>query len=170
MNHFYELWFAICIFFSVTFALLSTWTCKVLLSSFEFLITCAKGCSQAWQAFREWYDKWFTKIVFLVHTVSYRSPIFLTGAINRRGKTWSVTYNSTDLHSCPQKVHSIWSALRITTAGKFQHQKSDIHRLPVTLYMFRVKSETNSLCMLRKLGFPEVTILGANQKEHGLWE
>ena len=89
----YELWFAISILFStVTCALLSTWTCKVLLSSYEFLISCAQGCSQSQQVFIEWYDKCLTKIVFSVHTVSYGSSFFLTGAINQRGKTWSVTY------------------------------------------------------------------------------
>ena len=62
-------------------------------------------------------------------------------------------------YSCPQRLHSFWSAPRIETSGMVQHRKSTIHGLFVTLCTFRVKSdnligwehETNSLRLFRKL-------------------
>ena len=44
-------------------------------------------------------------------------------------------------HSRPQRPRSFWSAPRIATSGQVQHRKSAIHGLPVTLRMFRVKSD-----------------------------
>ena len=44
-------------------------------------------------------------------------------------------------HSRPQRPRSFWSAPRIATSGHVQHRKSAIHGLPVTLRMFRVKSD-----------------------------
>ena len=44
-------------------------------------------------------------------------------------------------HSRPQRPRSFWSAPRIATSGLVQHRKSAIHGLPVTLRMFRVKSD-----------------------------
>ena len=44
-------------------------------------------------------------------------------------------------HSRPQRPRSFWSAPRIATSGLVQHRKSEIHGLPVTLRMFRVKSD-----------------------------
>ena len=45
------------------------------------------------------------------------------------------------IHSRSQRPRSFWSAPRIATSGQVQHRKSTIHRLPVTLRMFRVKSD-----------------------------
>ena len=81
------------------------------------LITCAQGCSQAQQAFRECYDKWSTKIIFSVHTVSYGSPIFLIGAINRTGKNLVCNlqlyrppflFPESALHLVSTKNHDLW--------------------------------------------------------------
>ena len=36
-----------------------------------------------------------------------------------------------ELHSQPQRLHSIWSAPRAATSGLVQHRKSMIHRIPV---------------------------------------
>ena len=70
---------------------------------------------------------------------------------------------------------------RCETSGPVQHRKSAIHGLPVTLRMFRVKfdnligSGLNLLCLLShsktecRWTRPEVAILGADQKERGLW-
>ena len=44
-------------------------------------------------------------------------------------------------HSRPQRPRSFWSAPRIATSGRVQQRKSAIHGLPVTLRMFRVKSD-----------------------------
>ena len=61
------------------------------------------------------------------------------------------------LFSSPEVARSFWSA---PTSGKVQHQKSMIHRLPVTLRMLIIvnltnliawENELNSLHMLRKL-------------------
>ena len=56
-------------------------------------------------------------------------------------------------------------------ATSVQHRKSAIHGLPVTLRMFRVnllclQSHSKTECRWRR---PEVAILGADQKERGLW-
>ena len=50
-------------------------------------------------------------------------------------------YFDTLKHSRPQRPRSFWSAPRIATSGHVQHRKSAIHGLPVTLRMFRVKSD-----------------------------
>ena len=47
----------------------------------------------------------------------------------------------TPSHSRPQRPRSFWSAPRIATSGQVQHRKSAIHGLPVTLRMFRFKSD-----------------------------
>lgn len=44
------------------------------------------------------------------------------------------------MHFHPQRPCSFWSATRFATSGKVQHWKSAINRLPITLYMLRVKS------------------------------
>ena len=51
-----------------------------------------------------------------------------------------VTYGQS-AHSRPQRPCSFWSAPRIATSGHVQHRKSAIHGLPVTLRMFRIKSD-----------------------------
>ena len=85
------------------------------------------------------------------------------------------------VHSRPQRPRSFWSAPRIATSGQVQHRKSAIHGLPVTLRMFRVKfdnligSGLSLLCLQShsktkcRWTRPEVAILGADQKERGLW-
>ena len=66
-----------------------------------------------------------------------------------------------------------------------QHRKSAIHGLPVTLRMFRVKSDKSDwfcsqsivftkpfktgMSLERRWSGPELAILGADQKERGLW-
>ena len=44
-------------------------------------------------------------------------------------------------HSRPQRPCSFWSAPRDTTFGRFQHRKSAIHGLPITLRILKVKSD-----------------------------
>ena len=76
----------------------------------------------------------------------------------------------------------LWSAPRITTSGQVQHQKSAIHGFPVTLCMLRVRSDKSDwswshyIVLIKPTGqnwslttYPEVVILGVDQKEHGLW-
>ena len=65
-----------------------------------------------------------------------------------RGKKWRrsehahVSYPELFFrHSRPQRPRSFWSAPRIATSDLVQHRKSAIHGLPVTLRMFRVKSD-----------------------------
>ena len=90
-------------------------------------------------------------------------------------KFWKYT-RALDRHSHPQRPRSFWSTPRIATSGKVQLRKSAIHELPVTLCMLRVKSDKSdwlrilkTLRMLRKLDFPRVAFLGADQKERGFW-
>ena len=105
-----------------------------------------------------------------------------------RGKKWRrsehahVSYPELFFrHSRAQRLRSFWSAPRIATSDLVQHRKSAIHGLPVTLRMFRasltnlIGSVLNLLCFqshskteCRWTG-PEVAILGADQKERGLW-
>ena len=68
------------------------------------------------------------------------------------------------------------------TSGQVQHRKSSIHELPVILRMFRVKFDKSDWFWSQSIVFtkpfkngcrwtrPEVAILGADQKERGLWE
>ena len=75
------------------------------------------------------------------------------------------------MHSRPQRPRSFWSAPRIATSGQVQQRKSAIHGLPVTLRMLRVKSDKSDWFWSQSIVFtrPEVAILGADQKERGLW-
>ena len=56
--------------------------------------------------------------------------------------TWYLVYRR---HSRPQRPRSFWSAPRSRdlwpTSGQLRNGKSEIHGLPVTLHMFRVKSD-----------------------------
>ena len=95
------------------------------------------------------------------------------------------TLENQPTHSRPQRPRSFWSAPRIATSGQVQHRKSAIHGLPVTLRMFRVKFDKsdwfwyqsivftkpfrNGMSLDRCWTWPEVAILGADQKERGLW-
>ena len=80
----------------------------------------------------------------------------------------------------------MWSAPRIATSGQVQHRKSAIHGLPVTLRMLKVKSDKSDWFWSQSIvftkpfktgmslsfccrGWPEVAMLGADQKERGLW-
>ena len=56
-------------------------------------------------------------------------------------KTWLCSFKFATFHSRSQRPRSFWSAPRIATSGHVQHRKSAIHGLPVTLRMFRVKSD-----------------------------
>ena len=93
----------------------------------------------------------------------------------------SIRFALSTNHSRSQRPRSFWSAPRIATSGRVQHRKSAIHGLPVTLRMFRVKfdksdwfwsqsiflqSHSKTECRWTR---PEVAILGADQKERGLW-
>ena len=88
-------------------------------------------------------------------------------------------------HSRPQRPRCFWSTPRIATSRKVQHRKSAIHGLPVTLRMLRVKPDKSdwfwSQSIVSTKPFkPEWrwmglldgardAILGADQKERGLW-
>ena len=61
-------------------------------------------------------------------------------------------------------AHSFWSAPGNMTSGKVQHQTSVIHRLPITLHKLRIWNDYS-----QNWTFPEVAILGADQKERSLW-
>ena len=73
------------------------------------------------------------------------------------------------------RPESFWSTPRIATSGKVQFRKSMIHGLPVNLSMLRVKYYKSDwlkrlLCAFSEnWTFPEVAILGVDQKERGLW-
>ena len=80
-----------------------------------------------------------------------------------------------------QRPGSFWSAPRIPTSDQVQHRKSAIHGLPVTLQCSEssltnlISSGLNLLCLQinSKLEcrwtWSEVAILGADQKDRGLW-
>ena len=53
------------------------------------------------------------------------------------------------MHFHSQRPFSFWSATRFATSGKVQHWKSAINRLPVTLYMLRVKSGKSDWLVVR---------------------
>ena len=80
-------------------------------------------------------------------------------------------------HSRHQRPHSFWTAPRITTSVKVQHWKSMIYRVPVTLHtlsqiwqMWLAENMKQLLCVCSELrSFPDVVILGADLKGHGLW-
>ena len=95
---------------------------------------------------------------------------------------WQETIAMTkqDKHSFSSLEASLfWSAPRIATSGKVQHRKKAIHGLPVTLRMPRVKSDKSDRLRIphdyyaqaQKIGPSQrsVAILGADQKEGGLW-
>ena len=64
------------------------------------------------------------------------------------------------------------------TSGLVKQRKSAINRLPVTLRMPRVKSDESDWLLSQSIVFtnpfktemPEVAMLGADQKECGLWD
>ena len=105
-----------------------------------------------------------TKIVFSVNTASYGSSFFLTGAINQRGKPWSVTYKSTWSHISKGKnlvcdlllygppVSSPEGALLLVKTKNhdlWEVPTSEVHNFQTSCLSirFRVKSETNFLHM-----------------------
>ena len=67
-------------------------------------------------------------------------------------------------HSRPQRPRSFWSAPRIATSGQVQHRKSAIHRLPVTLRMFRVKFDKSD-CIL----VPRAHVSFGQHQDTELW-
>ena len=73
------------------------------------------------------------------------------------------------------RPESFWSTPRIATSGKVQFRKSMIHGLPVNMSMLRVKYYKSDwlkrlLCAFSEnWTFPEVAILGVDQKERSLW-
>ena len=54
-------------------------------------------------------------------------------------------------HSHPQWPCSFWSAPRIATSVRVQHQKSANHGLPITLHMLRVKSDETNWLRVQKI-------------------
>ena len=71
-------------------------------------------------------------------------------------------------HSRPQRPRSFWSAPRITTSGKVQHQKSVIHGLLDILRKFRVKSDKSDWPRVRNEFFAYVRKIGPSQRSRFL--
>ena len=83
-------------------------------------------------------------------------------------------------HSRPQRPCCFLSVPRIATSGKVQHRKSAIHGRSLCAYpesslISLVGSGLNLLCLQSHSEpeshwtYPEVVILGGDQKERGLW-
>ena len=68
------------------------------------------------------------------------------------------------IHSGPHRPRSFWSAPIIGTSGKVQHRKSTIHGLPVTLRMYRVKSDKSDWLRERNEFSAHVQRIGPGQR------
>lgn len=116
--------------------------------------------------------KWYS----LLHTsISHLLVLRVTWCNSDITKQSSQILNSTlacvqapgKYHSCPQGLHSFWSAPHITTSAYWEGSTPEVNRIPVTMPKFRVWLAENTkqiLCACSEnWTLPEVTILGAGQ-------
>ena len=98
-----------------------------------------------------------------------------------RGILWNEEENDRKCLNNARVQANAQSFDRCETSGQVQHRKSAIHGLPVSLRMFRVSPDKSDwfwfqlLCLQNhsktecRWRRREVAILGAGQKERGLW-
>ena len=89
-------------------------------------------------------------------------------------KTWLCSFKLATFHSRPQRPRSFWSAPRIATSGQVQHRKSAIHGLPVTLPLFRVKSDKSDWLWSQSIVFTKpfkngMSLDGARGRDSWCW-